>query len=184
MRERMPISSEAEPSHSIDVVAAAKNLVPVIVAARAECERDRRVPAEIAEALAAGGLFQMFLPRSMGGPELPPLTVFRAIEELSRADGSVGWCYPSADRRSTMATRLSESGPSQANCSPTNARAAANVCRIEDQYPQRRATSVAKTITFYLDITLPVLNHVPTTAVHDEARNACCAWLGVVLPKT
>ena len=88
----MPIASEAEPSHSIDVVAAAKNLVPVIVAARAECERDRRVPAEIAEALAAGGLFQMFLPRSMGGPELPPLTVFRAIEELSRADGSVGWC--------------------------------------------------------------------------------------------
>ncbi|HJS85543.1 MAG TPA: acyl-CoA dehydrogenase family protein, partial [Acetobacteraceae bacterium] len=34
----------------------------------------------------------MFLPRSMGGPELPRLTAFRAIEELSKADGSVGWC--------------------------------------------------------------------------------------------
>jgi indole-3-acetate monooxygenase len=28
----------------------------------------------------------------MGGPELAPLTVFRAIEELSKADGSIGWC--------------------------------------------------------------------------------------------
>ena len=28
----------------------------------------------------------------MGGPELPPLVVFRAIEEISRADGAIGWC--------------------------------------------------------------------------------------------
>jgi hypothetical protein len=25
----------------------------------------------------------MYLPRSMGGPELPPLVVFRAVEEIS-----------------------------------------------------------------------------------------------------
>ena len=34
----------------------------------------------------------MFLPRSLGGAELPPLAAFHAIEELSQADGSVGWC--------------------------------------------------------------------------------------------
>jgi alkylation response protein AidB-like acyl-CoA dehydrogenase len=34
----------------------------------------------------------MFLPRSLGGTELPPLAAFHAIEELSKADGSVGWC--------------------------------------------------------------------------------------------
>ena len=44
------------------------------------------------EALAEAGLLQMYLPRSMGGPELPPLVVFRVIEEISRADGSIGWC--------------------------------------------------------------------------------------------
>jgi indole-3-acetate monooxygenase len=75
-----------------DVVAAAKGLVPLILASRDEGERIRRVPPEVAKALAAAGLLQMFLPRSMGGPELAPLTVFRAIEEISKADGSVGWC--------------------------------------------------------------------------------------------
>ena len=38
------------------------------------------------------GIYQMYLPRSMGGPETPPLTAFRVVEELSKADGSVGWC--------------------------------------------------------------------------------------------
>jgi alkylation response protein AidB-like acyl-CoA dehydrogenase len=46
----------------------------------------------MADALAEAGLLQMYLPRSMGGPELPPLVVFRAVEEISRADGSIGWC--------------------------------------------------------------------------------------------
>jgi alkylation response protein AidB-like acyl-CoA dehydrogenase len=75
-----------------DVVAAATNLVPRIRVARGEGEATRRVPSTLAEAVAAAGLFQLHLPRSMGGPELPPLTAFRVIEELSKADGSVGWC--------------------------------------------------------------------------------------------
>ena len=75
---------------STDVVTAAKGLVPLILAAREEGERLRRVPPHVAKALAAAGLLQMFLPRSMGGPELDPLTVFRAIEEISKADGSIG----------------------------------------------------------------------------------------------
>ncbi len=52
----------------------------------------RRTPPRVVEALAAAGLLQMFLPRSLGGAELPPLAAFHAIEELSKADGSVGWC--------------------------------------------------------------------------------------------
>ena len=38
------------------------------------------------------GLFQLSLPRSMGGLETDPITSFRAVEELSKIDGSVGWC--------------------------------------------------------------------------------------------
>lgn len=74
------------------VVAAAKRLAPRIRAARDEAEKLRRTPADLAGAIADAGLYQMFLPRSAGGPELSPMTVFEAIEELSKADGSVGWC--------------------------------------------------------------------------------------------
>jgi len=75
-----------------DVVAAARNLAPQVIAARDEAERMRHTPPALAKALTEAGLYQMFLPRSVGGMELPPLTAFEAIEELSRADGSVGWC--------------------------------------------------------------------------------------------
>ncbi|MFZ0849669.1 MAG: acyl-CoA dehydrogenase family protein, partial [Hyphomicrobiaceae bacterium] len=73
-------------------MAAARNLIPQVLASREECERLRRVPTHMVEALAKAGLLQMYLPRSMGGPELPPVVVFRAVEEISRADGAIGWC--------------------------------------------------------------------------------------------
>ena len=68
---QISLASEAKASsQSIDVVTAAKNLAPLILAAREEGERIRHVPPEIANALAEAGLLQMFLPRSMGGPNL------------------------------------------------------------------------------------------------------------------
>ena len=75
-----------------DFVAAATALAPQIREARDELETVRHLPASLAEALKQAGLLQLSLPRSMGGPETDPLTSFRAIEELSRLDGSVGWC--------------------------------------------------------------------------------------------
>jgi len=74
------------------VVAAIKRLISQVLAAREECEALRHVPSSLARALAAAGVLQMYLPRAMGGPELPPLAVFYAVEEISRADGSIGWC--------------------------------------------------------------------------------------------
>jgi alkylation response protein AidB-like acyl-CoA dehydrogenase len=89
-----------------DFVSAASSLVPDIVAAREEAEAIRHVPPSIAKAISAAGLFQMFLPRTMGGPELPPLAAFRVIEEFSRADGSIGWCALVANSVSLLAAGL------------------------------------------------------------------------------
>ncbi len=73
-------------------IAAAEALLPSIRAAREDCERLRHLPPALAESLAKAGFLQMYVPRALGGPELTPLTAFRVVEILSRADGSVGWC--------------------------------------------------------------------------------------------
>ena len=88
---------------TLDLAAAARRLAPQIIAARDEAERLRQIPQALADALAGAGLYQMYLPRSLGGPELPPMTVFEAIEELSKADGSVGWCVMNSNVPSLIA---------------------------------------------------------------------------------
>jgi len=66
-------------------------LAPGIVARSAEIERGRRVPPDLVEELTAAGCFRMLVPRSHSGGELDPPADLRVIEELARADGSVGW---------------------------------------------------------------------------------------------
>jgi indole-3-acetate monooxygenase len=90
-----------------DIVAAAIRLVPAVRAARDDAERMRQTPPELAAEITKAGIYQMYLPRSMGGPETPPLTAFRVVEELSKADGSVGWCAMIATALSMNAGRLS-----------------------------------------------------------------------------
>ena len=75
-----------------DMVAAANLLRPQIVAARDEIEESGRLPTNLVSAMDDAGLFRMYVPKSLGGPETDPLTAFRAVEQLSIADGSVGWC--------------------------------------------------------------------------------------------
>ena len=89
-----------------DIVAAARRLAPAVRAAREEAEQTRQTPPALAAAITEAGIYQMYLPRSMGGPETPPLTAFRVVEELSIADGSVGWCAMIATALSLNAGRL------------------------------------------------------------------------------
>jgi indole-3-acetate monooxygenase len=86
-----------------DVVVAARALLPLIRELRDEAERQRYAPPALTRALTDAGLYQMFLPKFVGGRELSPLTVFEAIEELSKADGSVGWCAMLASDASYLA---------------------------------------------------------------------------------
>ena len=75
-----------------DTVAAAKALASQIRAARAEIQSQSQLPDSLAEAMAQAGLFQLYVPAAIGGPETDPITAFKAVEELSKVDGSVGWC--------------------------------------------------------------------------------------------
>src|SRR5690349_2399698 len=66
-------------------------LAPQIAGRAEEVERDRAVPKDLVEQLKAAGVFRMYVPRTHGGDELPALEGLEVIEELARADGSVGW---------------------------------------------------------------------------------------------
>lgn len=88
------------------IVAAAMALAPAVRAARDEAEQMRQTPPALAAEITRAGIYQMYLPRSAGGPETPPLTAFRVVEALSRVDGSVGWCAMIATSISMSVGRL------------------------------------------------------------------------------
>ena len=57
-----------------------------------EIEQARRLPPDVVQMLREAGVFRMNMPRNWGGPEMTPVEQNLVIEELSKADASVGWC--------------------------------------------------------------------------------------------
>jgi alkylation response protein AidB-like acyl-CoA dehydrogenase len=95
-------------TQELDLIAAAKDLRPQIRTARDDLETLGHLPESLVGAMARVGLFQLYLPRSMGGAEVDPITGICAIEELSKVDGSVGWCAVLASNISGFAGWLDD----------------------------------------------------------------------------
>jgi len=74
------------------LLAAAKNLAPLVAEHRADLARGPDLPTPIADALHAAGLTRLWLPRAYGGAELPPDDYIRVVEAVAQLDGAVGWC--------------------------------------------------------------------------------------------
>lgn len=74
------------------ILTRARAIAPVLRDEAAACEHARQLTPRAVEALRSTGVFRMPLPRSWGGPEVDICTQNEIIEELSRADGSAGWC--------------------------------------------------------------------------------------------
>ena len=68
-----------------------RELAPSIAEIAATVETERGLPAGLLDQLKQAGVFRMYVPKSHGGDELAPIDVVRVIEEISRADASVGW---------------------------------------------------------------------------------------------
>jgi alkylation response protein AidB-like acyl-CoA dehydrogenase len=81
----LPVASKVDP------VARARALGPVLTAAADEIERTQEIPEPLLSQLHEARLFRMLLPRSAGGDQVEPWVYLRAIEEIARCDGSVGW---------------------------------------------------------------------------------------------
>ncbi len=75
----------------VDPVSRARDLGPAIAAAADEIERTQTIPEPLISQIHAARLPRMLLPLSVGGDQVEPWVYVRAIEEISRHDGSVGW---------------------------------------------------------------------------------------------
>ena len=86
---------------------AAKTFVPVIRANLDQIDSECQLPSELAEAMAQKGLFGLYVPKCLGGPETDPITAFAVVEEISRADGSAGWCCFNGTALTSAVSRIS-----------------------------------------------------------------------------
>ena len=75
-----------------DLLARVKQLAPVIREHADRGERERHLMDPVVEALQDAGLYSMLVPRTLGGLQVDPLTLYQIIEAVARVDGSTGWC--------------------------------------------------------------------------------------------
>ncbi len=100
------VSHSAKDKNPVSQVVAARTLAPEIKARAEEIETGRRLPADLAQKFAEAGMFRIALPNAFNGDELHPADIVRVIEEVSRADGSAGWCVMIGGTTATLAAFL------------------------------------------------------------------------------
>lgn len=84
--------STAPTPYPADPVAAARAMEPMVRAARATMHEQRHLAPEVVAAMVELGIFRAAVQPDLDGPNYDPVTQVRVVEELSRLDGSVGWC--------------------------------------------------------------------------------------------
>ena len=93
----------------VDPVAAASRLGPILRRNAAQADREGRLPKESIDALRQNGFFRLYVPRSLGGAEVDPVTYARAQEELARHDAAAGWILQAAGSSAWWCSRLPDS---------------------------------------------------------------------------
>ena len=74
------------------LLSAVRRLEPLIREYADEAERNRRLSHPVVTALAEAGFFRLYLPHTLGGFEVDPLTFCQVMEALARIDGATAWC--------------------------------------------------------------------------------------------
>ncbi len=76
----------------MSVLKNAKIIADIIRPRVEEIEKARRLPNDIAVAMAEAGLFRIMVPAYLGGLESTPMQAMEVIETVAKADASAGWC--------------------------------------------------------------------------------------------
>lgn len=87
-------------------VEAARALAPLIRANADEIEARRELTRPVFEAIADAGLFQMAVPKVIGGSEVDYPTFVSVMEELGKADASTAWAVNQGSNFGNFAARM------------------------------------------------------------------------------
>jgi len=90
------VPSSADLAGDPVLIARAEALRPTVEHLSDEVEDGRRLPPALLDKLHEAQLFRLLLPRSANGIETDPVTFFRVIETIARADASTAWCLSQA----------------------------------------------------------------------------------------
>ena len=76
-----------------DLLTAARNLRELIESEADQVEQSRSMTPPVVDVLVESGLFRLLVPEKLGGFEANVSTILDVCEEISFADGSVGWSF-------------------------------------------------------------------------------------------
>jgi alkylation response protein AidB-like acyl-CoA dehydrogenase len=81
-------------------------LAPEIEASQLAIEAERRLPQPLIEKLEGAGLFSLWLPKELGGPEMSLPNTVKIVEAAARIDGTTGWFVCNGTSSSRFAAYL------------------------------------------------------------------------------
>src|SRR5690606_14894086 len=91
--EREPVNASTEEAKPGSAVDRARRLAPTLRAAAEESEACATMPDRVVKLIGESGLFGLMVPTELGGDGADIVTGILAIEELCRAESSIGWSY-------------------------------------------------------------------------------------------
>jgi indole-3-acetate monooxygenase len=85
------VSMNHTQNERLDLVAAARQLGPMVRDRRDESERQRRLPASVLSAMHEAQFFRMYVPIEYGGLQTDPITSMQVVEAIAEADAATAW---------------------------------------------------------------------------------------------
>ena len=102
-----------------ETMARLRDLRPRIRERREEIEQARQLPRDLVDELRRTQVFDLAVPRALGGREAGPLELMRAIAMVATADGSAGWCAMIGVANNATAGYMNEAGAREVYTDPT-----------------------------------------------------------------
>lgn len=95
---------------SNQILDSVNDIAPILAGHVEEEEKVGRLSAPVVDALRAGGFFKLFLPKSLGGLEVDPLTMAKLVEEVARFNTAAAWSLMVANTTLLLLSRIPERG--------------------------------------------------------------------------